>query len=219
MSALPPDLRARILDATRREPAPTRAVETKRALLAGIAGASLSIVISAAIGGPTNQRHAFAVALVGVGAALAAVVATWLAASRGTSMLGRKRSTLMAIAVAAPIAILAWSILASSIDGAPPIAGESMRTHAICFAFTLFFASGPFVALAYARRGSDPIHPRSLGAALGGAAGAWGGMVIDVHCAYTSTTHFTLGHALPIAVLAALGALAGARLFGVRAKR
>jgi hypothetical protein len=218
MSALPPNLRARILDAAKREPAPTRAVQTKRALLAGVAGACLSIVISAATGGPTHQRRAFIVALVGIGAALMAVVATWVAGARGTSMLGRSRSTLVAIAVAAPVAILAWSLFASSVEGTAPIAGESMRAHAVCFAFTLFFAAGPFAALAYARRASDPVHPRALGAALGGAAGAWGGMFIDVHCAFTSAAHFTLGHAAPIALLAATGALLGARLFGVRAK-
>jgi hypothetical protein len=218
MSALPPDLRARILDAAKREPAPTRAIETKRALFAGISGACASVLFALAVGGPTDKRRAFVVALVGIGAGLAALAATWIAASRGTSMLGRQRATLLAVAVSAPILILAWSLFSASIDGTAPLAGESMHTHAACFAFTLLFAGGPFAAFVYARRGSDPVHPRALGAALGAAAGAWGGMFIGVHCAFTSPVHFTLGHALPIAVLAAAGALLGARLLGVRAK-
>jgi hypothetical protein len=41
-------------------------------------------------------------------------------------------------------------------------------------------------------------------------------MLINVHCAFTSATHVTLGHVLPVAALAAVGALVGGRLFGVR---
>jgi hypothetical protein len=218
MSALPPDLRARILDAAKREPSPTRAKEGTRAALAAVVGACVSVALSASIGGPTDQRRAFIVALAGFGAGVAAAVATWVAAARGSSMLGRSRETLIAVAVVAPLAILGWSCFAASIEGTAHVAGESMHAHAACFAFTLFFAAGPFAALAYARRASDPVHPRALGAAIGGAAGAWGGMLIDIHCAFTSTAHFTVGHAAPIAVLAALGALFGARLFGIRPK-
>ena len=43
--------------------------------------------------------------------------------------------------------------------------------------------------------------------------------MIDVHCAVTSVEHFAIGHALPIVLLSALGALVGARVLGVRAER
>ena len=218
MSALPPNLRARILEAASREPSPTRAVRSRSAFLASLAAASASLGLSLALGGPTAKRRAAVVALAVVGAGLAALVATWLAAGRGSSMLGRSRGTLVSVSNAAPIALIAWSLVASGMDPSAPAAGETWVSHGVCFVFTLLFAAAPVAALAYVRRGSDPVHPRALGAALGGAAGTWGGMLIDVHCAFTSPLHLTLGHAAPIALLAALGALFGARILGLRAK-
>jgi hypothetical protein len=217
MSALPPDLRARILQTARSEPSPTRAETRKRGWTAATLGAVASLALSLKLGMPPAQvRAPLSIALVAGGAALFAVVATWLAASRGGSMLGRSRASLVAIAALLPVALLAWCVLGSAALGEPQLPGESMTVHALCFVFTTLFALGPLVAFAYLRRGSDPVHPRALGAALGASAGAWGTMLINVHCAFTSATHVTLGHVLPVAALAAVGALVGGRLFGVR---
>jgi hypothetical protein len=41
-------------------------------------------------------------------------------------------------------------------------------------------------------------------------------MLINAHCAFTSPAHVAFGHVLPVALLAAVGALIGGRLFGVR---
>jgi hypothetical protein len=114
------------------------------------------------------------------------------------------------------VALLAWCVFGSAVLGEPQVPGASMAAHTACFVFTSLFALGPLVAFAYLRRGSDPVHPRALGAALGAAAGAWGTMLINAHCAFTSPAHVAFGHVLPVALLAAVGALIGGRLFGVR---
>ena len=90
-------------------------------------------------------------------------------------MLGRSRGLLAAVAIGAPLALLAWATIVSGVERGIVLAGGTMHQHVVCIAFTLLFALGPFAALAYARRGTDPVHPRPLGAALGAAAGAWGG--------------------------------------------
>jgi hypothetical protein len=218
MSApLPPDLRARVLQAAQREPSPTRDATMKRAWLAAALGAAASLALSLKLGAPpTEVRAPQAIVLAAGGSALFAVVATWLAASRGGSMIGRSRASLVALAGLLPVALLAWCVFGAAALGEPQIPGESTRAHVVCFVFTTLFAIGPFAAFGYLRRGSDPVHPRALGAALCAAAGAWGTMLINVHCAFTSATHLALGHVLPVAVLAAVGALIGGRLFGVR---
>jgi hypothetical protein len=190
-----------------------------RAWVAALLGASLSLALSLYLGAPpTDERRPLFILFTGGGAAILALAATWLAVARGSSMLGRSRTALVVLSVALPAVLLAWCTLGSSALGETPIPGENLRSHVVCFVFTGLFALGPLLAFAYARRGSDPVHPRALGAALCAAAGAWGAMFINVHCAFTSTTHVTLGHVLPVAALAALGALVGARVFGVRAR-
>jgi hypothetical protein len=116
-----------------------------------------------------------------------------------------------------PLALVAWATLVSGIEKGVVLGGGTMHEHVGCIVVTLLFARGPFAALAYARRATDPVHPRPLGAALGAAAGAWGGALIDVHCKVTTVEHFVVGHALPIVLLSVVGALLGARVLGVRA--
>jgi hypothetical protein len=152
---------------------------------------------------------------IAVGGGLSALAATWVAVSRGRSMLGRSRGVLWGVAVLAPVAILAWATLVTGYESGVVLAGGTVKEHLTCVAFTLLFALGPFAAFAYARRGTDPVHPRMLGAALGAAAGAWGGTMIDVHCKVTAVEHLALAHALPIVAITAVGALVGARVFGL----
>ena len=72
--------------------------------------------------------------------------------------------------------------------------------------------------MTWVRRDTDVKHPKATGAALGSAAGAWGGAFLEGHCPSLDIVHMTLGHALPIVVLALLGALFG-RVVRVRGKR
>jgi hypothetical protein len=98
-----------------------------------------------------------------------------------------------------------------------PVAA-SFAAHATCFVFTALFALAPFAAFFAVRRGSDPVHPRATGAAMGAAAGAWGGVLIDLHCAASNAEHIAFGHVLPVAMLAGVGAAIGARVLGLRAR-
>ena len=211
----PPDLRARILEEARRAPSPTIEARRNRAVVAAVLGACVPLFLSYRIGLPAS-RPANVLLAVAFGGGCAAFVATWLAATRGKSMLGRPRGVLAAVALLAPLALLGSATLATAIEGGVVLAGGTGRQHVACVVFTLLFALGPFAALAYVRRGSDPVHPRALGAALGGAAGAWGGALIDLHCKVTTVEHLALAHALPIAFVALVGALLGARVLGVR---
>jgi hypothetical protein len=215
MSELPsPNLRARILEEARKTPSLTLAVRRKRILVAAVLGGAASLTLSFRLG-LTSSRSPSVLVAVGLGGVVAALVGTWLAATRGKSMLGRPAGVLAAVAVLAPFALLASATLATSLEGGIVLRGGTAHQHLICILLTLLFALGPFAALAYARRGSDPVHPRALGAALGAAAGAWGGAMIDIHCQVTALEHLALAHALPIAILVAAGALLGARLLGV----
>ena len=97
-------------------------------------------------------------------------------------------------------------------DHAPRIA------HVACFVYSLLIASGPFAAMTWIRRGSDPVNPRLTAAAYGVAAGLLAGVLMDVHCAYADVEHIVLGHVLPVAGFAVLGWLLGERLLGVRVR-
>jgi hypothetical protein len=213
----PPDLRARILQEALRAPSPTIATERSRALLAA-ALAAVSVLVLAYRFGPTPTRASEVLLAVAIGGGLTALAASWFAATRGRSMLGRPRGALIAVALLAPLALLAVATAVTGLEGGVVMTGGTLGHHVTCVGLTLAFALGPLVAFGYVRRRSDPVHPRALGAALGAAAGAWGGAMIDVHCALTTVEHMALGHALPIVLVSALGALLGARVLGVRAR-
>lgn len=219
MSQLPPpSLRARILDAARNAgPSPTIARRRSTAMLA-LAGAAVASVGLASGFGPAANRPPRILLAIAIGGGCCAFAAAWVAATRGGMVLGRTRGALAAVAVLAPIALLAVATLATGLTGGVVLAGGTARQHFTCLSLTLLFALGPFLALGYARRGSDPVHPRALGAALGAAAGAWGGAMIDVHCGLTAVEHLALGHVLPILIVSAVGALLGARVLGVRSR-
>ncbi|MGO8997155.1 MAG: NrsF family protein [Polyangiaceae bacterium] len=218
MTQRPPQtLRARILAESRALPSPTVAEQRKRSMLAGFLAACATLALSYRLGLPASRSSSVLVA-VALGGGLSALAATWVAASRGGSMLGRSRAILAGVTILAPLALVAWATFVTSFEGGIVLTGGTIAQHASCIGFTLLFALGPFAAFAYVRRGTDPVHPRALGAALGAAAGAWGGTMIDLHCKVTTVEHFALGHALPIVILAALGAAIGVRAFGVRAR-
>jgi hypothetical protein len=56
-----------------------------------------------------------------------------------------------------------------------------------------------------ALRRSAPVASRLRGAALGAAAGAWGGLGVFVFCPATEYRHLLVGHVLPIATFTLLG--------------
>jgi hypothetical protein len=224
LPALPPELRARVLDATRREPVPSRPSGLRRRrvtiALGFVFAVASAVACAATIGGPAvAPRPVGYFALVAAAWAAIAVVASWGAIGRGRSMLGRPTAQKIAIAMVTPIALIAVAA-AGSAAWPQTIDGRSgLVAHAICAALTFLFALGPLVAFALVNRGSDPIAPSLTGAALGAAAGAWGAVGIELFCTRATPVHVFLGHVVPVAVLVAVGALLGQRLMRVVAVR
>jgi hypothetical protein len=145
----------------------------------------------------------------------AAFGATWIAASPGRSTVGRSGRLLAAVVLLAPLLILACGTAVTFWQGGIVALGGTPRVHLLCAALTLLLAVAPFLALVYARRGTDLVHPRLLGAALGAAAGTWAGAIMGALCEHTTVEHMALAHALPSLVVAGLGALLGARVLRV----
>src|SRR5204862_7957682 len=124
-------LKARILDAARREPSPTRRMVIRRAALLVALAMQAMVTVFLLAGGPRTwpqditapgghslparvvlamdvQRPTPLVVETAVGAAAIAALALWLALGRGGSTLGRKRKWLLILVVATPLALLAW---------------------------------------------------------------------------------------------------------------
>jgi len=215
--ALPPDLRARVLAAARAEPSPTRAQTRRRAAIALAAGAAAALLGVPVFGVETTLRpHALVVTTV-VGWGLIALAYTLAALARGRAMLGLPRAALVTLAIAAAPLLFGWAVMWTHVFGASEITTGS-PVHFRCFAATLLLAAGPFIAFAAVRRGTDPVHPIATGALLGAAAGAWGSVMIDLHCPVSTTAHIAFGHVLPALALAIAGAAIGARILGVRGR-
>jgi hypothetical protein len=147
----------------------------------------------------------------GVGWGILTLGATWGALGRGGSMLGRPWQWLVAIALATPLLLLGVAYV-GYVWWPRAASGEcSALAHGLCFFFGSFMALGPLAAFAYARRHTDPVHPRLTGAAVGAAAGAWGALAIGMHCPGTMPLHVLAGHVTPVFLLTLLGIFIGGR--------
>ena len=210
------DLRARILDAARREPAATRQAHRWRTAALLLAGTtSLGGVFLLAGGVRLMGRPAFLVEVTGLGAALVALGALVGAFGRGRSMLGRPLWQLALVALAAPALLFAWKLgWAASFDLAM---WQTERPGFRCLGWSLAMGAGPLVALVLARRGSDPIRPAGTGLGLGVAAGALAWALLDLWCPVAHPAHLLLGHVLPLVLLAGAGALLGRAVIAIRA--
>ncbi len=214
---LTPDLKHRILAAAASEASPTRRQRVVGSAIRAVSALAVPLLLFALVGGPrTGPRPLGLVATTALGTSAIAAWALFEAFGRGPSMLGRTRGRLFAIAVIAPVAFLIWKVAASSyvphmMDPWPT------RPGLRCFAVTTLFAAWPLVALGWERWGSDPVHPRAMGLALGVAAGAAAALPVDLWCPVGHVPHLLTGHVAPMLLLGGLGALLGARVLGVRA--
>jgi hypothetical protein len=212
----------RILAAARRERAPTRAAAIARSVVGvGLSVAAMLAVFLAA-GGPRPSHALDPVARphdlvleTAVGAAVIAALAVAVLAARGRSTLGRGRRVLAVFIVAVPLLLLGWKVAWTALHTGM-MAPWPKRIGLRCLGLSLSMGLGPPVALALVRRDGDPLHPVLTGAALGIAAGAWAWVLLDLWCPIAYLPHLVLGHVLPMALLAAFGALLGWRWIAMR---
>jgi hypothetical protein len=210
--------RARLLAEVRAEPSPVRQEVRRRDFATIVAAAVLAVLVLMLAGGPHASQRPFLLVVSAVTAwTTIAAVATALALRRGRSMLGTPRTSLLAAAVIVPLLLaLTWFGFPSSIVWTSVRHGVDIDAR--CFALTLALAAAPFVAFFVLRREGDPVRPGATGAALGASAGAWGAVLIDWHCELTDPRHVLLGHVLPVALLACVGALVARSLLTIRAR-
>lgn len=211
------DLGARVREAVARTPAPRSPLRERVALalvivpLAVMVGAFARRVI---FGGPgplridflelpfltLSERLAFVLVLAGV--------ATGVALAPGRRGFGVKVAFLIAVSlVVAPFYALvtASSPLRSS---ASEMAAHHLNPLGIPCALTAF-AVGALVLVAFgvALRRAVPVAPVLRSAALGAAAGAWAGVTLFLQCPAHEPLHLLVGHTLPVALFAVVGAV------------
>ena len=213
------DLKGRILAAARSEPSSTRRQHRIRSALRIGSALVVPLVLFLEAGGPRVGPRPFGlVATTALGTSGIAAIALLVAVGRGSSMLGRSRRELLATAAIAPVAFLLWKV--SATWGVPHMMDPwPTRPGLRCFALTTLFAAWPVAALVWERWGTDPVHPRALGVALGVAAGTLAAALVDLWCPVGHVPHVLAGHVAPILLLGALGALAGERALAVRARQ
>ena len=216
---LEPDLKQRILAAAASEASPTRRQRVVGRAIRAASAIVVPLLLFTLVGGArVGPRPLCLVAMTALGTFIIAGGALLVAFGRGPSMLGRTRGRLLGIALATPVAFLIWRVLASS---AVPHMMDPWPTRPglRCFVVTALFAAWPLVALGWERRGSDPVHPRALGLALGVGAGVAAAVLVDLWCPVGHVPHLLSGHVAPMLLLGGLGALVGARVLGFRSGR
>jgi hypothetical protein len=218
MSELPPDPKSRLMAAIQRAPSQTRRAARVWQWLVLPAGAIIAAALYFGYSGPEQGQGGrdswYFVASIGSWTAIA-LLSLWGALGRGRASSWRSRVALLAYAVGTPILLFAVMTALASMDP------DMRQIHPekwgrMCLPLTLAAAAFPLVALIYARRESDPVHPAFTGAALGSACGAAAGIMVEMWCPVSTTKHIALGHILPIVVLALLGALLGSQMLGLR---
>jgi hypothetical protein len=210
------ELKARILEAARREPSPTRQDVSRQTTLIVAAAVVVDLGLFFLFGGVhLGIRPPLFVVATQAGSCAIALLALWGAFGRGRSMLGRPAPWLMWIAVATPIVLLAWVLSWSALyrDAALAIPG---RIGFRCLAFSLALAAWPLALILRARRERNPVAPAATGAARGAAVGALAWVLVSLWCPLVNVSHLAIGHFLPLVVLALLGSWLGKRLTAVR---
>ena len=187
-SPLPPaSLRARVLAAASAEPVLPRPKRLPRDVMVIAAGFVPALALSVLVGGPsTGDRPATYTTFLGAAWLLVALLATIASVSRGRSMLGRPSSWRLMTAALTPAALLATAVIAMALWPRAALGPAGVRDHVVCVVATLLCAAGPLASFAVVRRRSDPVLPRLTGAGVGAAAGAWGAVFIELHCAHAS---------------------------------
>jgi hypothetical protein len=214
------DLKARILSEIRVTPSPTRRtsqIQTWSVLQASFAASgALFFALDGLRHGQGRPLWLHAASLLGWTAV--AGLSMWGALFHGPSALGRPRVVAIVVAVGTPAVLLAMMLAFAA--ACPEVTRlHSERLGLKCLGLTMVTAGLPLFGLALVRRGAAPRHASAIGAALGSACGAAAGVMVEMWCPVATPRHIVVGHILPIAMLAALGAVLGARFIAMRTRR
>jgi hypothetical protein len=216
MSELSADPKARLMAAIQRAPSPTRRASQVWMWLVVPAGVFIAAALYFAFDGIEHGkgRALWFYVTCAVSWTAVAIVSLWGALGRARATSWRSRSALVAFALGTPAVLFATMFIFAVADpDVTTIHPEKIGYK--CLGLTLAAAAFPLVALLYAKRESDPVHPSFTGAALGSACGAAAGIMVELWCPVAAPRHVAFGHILPIMVLAGLGALLGARILGL----
>ena len=212
--SLSPELKQRVLAAVAAAPAPTRAqVLRTRAWLfcCGVVGALAIFFLEGGV--RVTTRPPSLVALTSLGTAVIAGVGMWLLFTRGRSVLGRPGLQLVAAAVASATLFVAWRYRISSAYGL--IESWPARPGFRCMALSIATGALPLLGALLSWRRTVPVSPIATGAAFGAGAGLGSALLVDLWCPVSYLPHLLIGHLLPIAVLALLGGVLGARILRI----
>jgi hypothetical protein len=214
---LPEGLKPRVLALVAAEPVPARSDRRLRgvglALLAAVAMPAMVMVWEEGLSHAAGRPSAIGSWVVGGMVALA-LASSWSVLPARRSMLGPPRGQLLAVALGVPLFVLLWLLLwhTSYVD-------PFHRVGYMCLSLTAATAPWPFALLVHLSRRFEPRHPRTLGAALGSASGAWAALMVELWCPLADPSHVAIGHVLPLVLLSLVGAGFGGRLFALRRAR
>ncbi len=208
-------LKARIMAQAAATPSPTRRQGKRAVRLVLVASLAAGVAFFELAGGLAHSRDRPLVSTVRLadGWALGSAALTWLAVRFGTPFV-RSAEILRAACIAAPAVLVLWMAYfrGGYVDPPPSDAWACVATSIAC-------ALVPLAGFLWARRHSEPRHPATIGAAIGAASGAWAGVLGLLQCPHTQSLHALFAHALPLSLTTLAGAVAGARVLGMRRYR
>jgi hypothetical protein len=215
--SLPVGLKEKVRGSVGARPSPTRSTARARVRTIALASVVIAAVLFFGTGGLSHgagRTTGVAAASIG-GWGVIAAMSLWAANRRGASATGPSRAWLLSVAVGTPALLLALML---AILLVVPTASEihPERLGLDCLSLTLAATLFPFVGLLLLRRGSDAVHPGAAAAALAAASTAAGGVMVELWCPVVAWEHIALGHVLPIALLALVGAFAGGEVLRIR---
>jgi len=144
---------------------------------------------------------------------LLATIATGLALMPGRRGLGVRVSLLLIASLAvAPLYTLLTMVepIGTAVGDAAARALHPLGLPCALVAFTV--GTLALSAFGLALRRAVPSAPVNRAAALGAAAGGWAGVALFLQCPAKNTLHLLVGHSLPVAAFALLGAIVLPRL-------
>jgi hypothetical protein len=144
-----------------------------------------------------------------------AAASTLFALWQGRDGLGIGSMSLLSIVTLVVPVYAALTVLRPLHSGAADdvaLTGVAISPWGLRCLFVATIVNVPALAiLAAALRRAAAVSSRLRGAALGAAAGAWGGLAVFAFCPSGNVQHLLVGHVLPIAIFTLIGAVALSR--------